>query len=166
MIPAGLTQPLRFTASFPNETLAEQTKALLDGGIDFATFCYRITSLVFPLESSAMCNKKAVQCTASFVISVHCFVQARQCTATTKATLTSGFLVAHCARDSGGMVGFCARRAQKALFQTHSALTDAVFYTKILDSNSPDFFGNFAADFGHAFDKDSKIVLKKPMNLK
>ena len=64
------------------------------------------------------------------------------------------------------MVGFCARRAQKALFQTHSALTDTVFYTKILDSNSPDFFGNFAADFGHAFDKDSKIVLKKPMNLK
>ena len=50
--------------------------------------------------------------------------------------------------DPGGMVGFCARRAQKALFQTHSALTDTVFYTKILDSNSPDFFGNFAADFG------------------
>ena len=63
-------------------------------------------------------------------------------------------------RDSGGMVGFCARRAQRALFQTHSALTDAVFYTKILGSKSPDFFGNFAADFGHAFDKDSKIVLK------
>lgn len=33
--------------------------------------------------------------------------------------------------DPGGMVGFCARRAQRALFQTHSALTDAVFYTKI-----------------------------------
>ena len=33
--------------------------------------------------------------------------------------------------DSGGMVGFCVRRAQRALFQTHSALTDAVFYTKI-----------------------------------
>ena len=66
----------------------------------------------------------------------------------TKATQKSGFLVAHCARDSAGMVGFCARRAQKALFQTHSALTDTVFYTKILDSNSPDFFGNFAADFG------------------
>ena len=49
-----------------------------------------------------MCNKKAVLCTAFFVISVHCFVQARQCTATTKATLMSGFLVAHCARDSGG----------------------------------------------------------------
>ena len=32
---------------------------------------------VFPLESSAMCNKKA--------------------------TLASGFLVAHCARDSGGI---------------------------------------------------------------
>ena len=65
-----------------------------------------------------------------------------------KSHSLSGFLVAHCARDSGGMVGFCARRAQKALFQTHSALTDTVFYTKILDSNSPDFFGNFAADFG------------------
>ena len=77
-----------------------------------------------------MCNKKTVLCTASFVISVHCFVQALQCTETTKATLASGFLVAHCARDSGGMVGFCARRVQKALFQTHSALTDAVFYTK------------------------------------
>ena len=115
----------------------------------------------FPLESSAMCNKKAVLCTAFFVISVHCFVQARQCTATTKATHKSGFLVAHCARDSGGMVGFCARRAQRALFQTHSALTDAIFYTKILGSNSPDFFGNFTADFGHDFDKDSKIVLKK-----
>ena len=57
----------------------------------------------FPLESSAMCNKKAVLCTAFFVISVHCFVQARQCTATTKATHKSGFLVAHCARDSGGI---------------------------------------------------------------
>lgn len=78
--------------------------------------------------------------------------------------LTSLYFLFFC--DSGGMVGFCARRAQKALFQTHSALTDAVFYTKILDSNSPDFFGNFAADFGHAFDKDSKIVLKKLMNLK
>ena len=39
--------------------------------------------------------------------------------------------VAHYARDSAGMVGFCDRRAQRALFQTHSALTDAVFYTKI-----------------------------------
>ena len=49
-----------------------------------------------------------------------------------KSHSLSGFLVAHCARDSGGMVGFCARRAQRALFQTHSALTDAVFYTKNL----------------------------------
>ena len=68
-------------------------------GIDAAASLY----CVFPLESSAMCNKKAVLCTASFVISVHCFVQARQCTATTKATHKSGFLVAHCARDSGGI---------------------------------------------------------------
>ena len=34
--------------------------------------------------------------------------------------------------DPGGMVGFCARRAQRALFQTHSALTDAVFYTDFI----------------------------------
>jgi len=40
-------------------------------------------------------------------------------------------VVAVCRSDSGGMVGFCVRRAQRALFQTHSALTDAVFYTKI-----------------------------------
>ena len=66
----GLTQPLRFTASFPNETLAEQTKALLDGGIDFATFCYRITSLVFPLASSDI-NKhhwQVLQSRISFAI--------------------------------------------------------------------------------------------------
>ena len=50
-----------------------------------------------------MCNKKAVLYTASFVISEHCFVQARQCSETTKATLSSGFLVAHCSRDSGGI---------------------------------------------------------------
>lgn len=30
-----------------------------------------------------------------------------------------------------GMVGFCARRAQRTLFQTHSALTDEGFYTII-----------------------------------
>ena len=60
--------------------------------------------------------------------------------------VTSLYLLFFC--ESGGMGGFCARRAQKALFQTHSALTDAVFYTKILDSKSPDFFGTFAADFG------------------
>ena len=95
-----------------------------------------------------MCNKRAVLRTAPFIIRVTICEQAPIVTLTTKATLASGSLVAHCARDSGGMVGFCARRAQKALFQTHSALTDTVFYTKILDSNSPDFFGNFAADFG------------------
>ena len=32
--------------------------------------------------------------------------------------------------DSGGMAGFCARRTHRALFECHSALTDAVFYTK------------------------------------
>ncbi len=31
--------------------------------------------------------------------------------------------------DPAGMVGFCARRTQRALFECHSALTDAVFYT-------------------------------------
>ena len=66
----------------------------------------------------------------------------------TKQTTEANLLRLLLKSDSVGMVGFCARRAQKALFQTHSALTDTVFYTKILDSNSPDFFGNFAADFG------------------
>ena len=37
--------------------------------------------------------------------------------------------------DSAGMVGFCARRAQRALFQTHSALTDAVFYTEFFNEH-------------------------------
>ena len=86
---------------------------------------------VFPLESSAMCNKKAVLCTAFFVIRATICEQAPIVALTTKATLASGFLVAHCARDSVGMVGFCTRRAQRPLFQTHSALADAVFYTKI-----------------------------------
>ena len=40
--------------------------------------------------------------------------------------------------DSGGMVGFCARRAQRALFQTHSALTDAVSTLKFQGSNMHD----------------------------
>ena len=42
----------------------------------------------FPLESSAMCNKKAVLCTASFVISEHCIVQARQCSEKQKPPLS------------------------------------------------------------------------------
>lgn len=79
-----------------------------------------------------MCNKKAVLCTAPFIIRTTICEQAPIVVLITKATLASGFLVAHCARDSVGMVGFCTRRAQRALFQTHSALTDAVFYTKIL----------------------------------
>ena len=58
---------------------------------------------VFPLESSAKHNKKAVLSTAIFVLLTHCFVQARQCVLKTKATLSSGFLVALCARDSGGI---------------------------------------------------------------
>ena len=37
--------------------------------------------------------------------------------------------------DPVGMVGFCARRAQRALFQTHSALTDAVFYTEFFNEH-------------------------------
>ena len=71
----------------------------LSGGIDAAAMLY----CVFPLESSAERNKKAVQCTADFVLLTHCFVQARQCVLKTKATLASGFLVALCARDSGGI---------------------------------------------------------------
>ena len=69
------------------------------GGIDAAASLY----CVFPLESSAMCNKKAVLCTAFFVIRATICEQAPIVAFTTKATLASGFLVAHCARDSGGI---------------------------------------------------------------
>ena len=58
---------------------------------------------VFPLESSAKHNKKAVQCTAIFVISATFCDQVPTVADTTKATLLSGFLVALCARDSGGI---------------------------------------------------------------
>ena len=58
---------------------------------------------VFPLESSAKRNKKAVQCTAVFVISATFCEQVPTVADTTKATLLSGFLVALCARDSGGI---------------------------------------------------------------
>ena len=94
------------------------------GGIDFASlvfYCvgsaitkqggcalYRIDAVaslycVFPWESSAMCNKKAVLRTAPFIIRVTICEQAPIVTLTTKATLASGSLVAHCARDSGGI---------------------------------------------------------------
>ena len=49
-----------------------------------------------------MCNKKAVLRTAPFIIRVTICEQAPIVTLTTKATLASGSLVAHCARDSGG----------------------------------------------------------------
>ena len=58
---------------------------------------------VFSLESSAKHNKKAVQCTAVFVIRATICEQAPIVPFTTKATLLSGFLVALCARDSGGI---------------------------------------------------------------
>ena len=69
------------------------------GGIDAAASLY----CVFPLESSAMCNKKAVLCTAPFIIRATICEQAPIVALITKATLASGFLVAHCARDSGGI---------------------------------------------------------------
>ena len=75
----------------------------LSGRIDAVAMLY----CVFPLESSAKRNKKAVQCTADFVLLTHCFVQARQCVLKTKATPSSGFLVALCARDSGGWSDVC-----------------------------------------------------------
>ena len=50
-----------------------------------------------------MCNKKAVLCTAFFVIIATICEQAPIVVLITKATLASGFLVAHCARDSGGI---------------------------------------------------------------
>ena len=58
---------------------------------------------VFPLESSAKHNKKAVQCTADFVIRATICEQAPIVPLTTKATRMSGFIVALCARDSGGI---------------------------------------------------------------
>ena len=51
----------------------------------------------FPLESSAMCNKKAVLFTAFFVIIATICEQAPIVVLITKATRKSGFLVAHCA---------------------------------------------------------------------
>ena len=59
------------------------------GGIDAAASLY----CVFPLESSAKRNKKAVRCTAVFVLLTHCFVQARQCVLKTKATRRVAFLL-------------------------------------------------------------------------
>ena len=58
------------------------------GGIDAAATLY----CVFPLESSAKHNKKAVQCTAVFVIRATICEQAPIVPLTTKATLASGFL--------------------------------------------------------------------------
>ena len=68
------------------------------GGIDAAATLY----CVFPLDSSAKHNKKAVLSTAVFVISATFCEQVPTVADTTKATLASGFLVALCARDSGG----------------------------------------------------------------
>ena len=69
------------------------------GGIDVAaTLC-----CVFPLESSAKHNNKAVLSTAIFVISATFCEQVHTVADTTKATRKSGFLVALCARDSGGI---------------------------------------------------------------
>ena len=93
-----------------------------------ATTRYRAPLNAFPLGSSAECNEKAV--TAILVTRATIRERAPIVALTTKATPSSGFLVALCARDSGGMASFCARRTHKALFECHSALTDAVFYTK------------------------------------
>ena len=59
------------------------------GGIDAAASLY----CVFPLESSAELNKKAVLSTAVFVISATFCEQVPTVADTTKATLPSGFLV-------------------------------------------------------------------------
>ena len=96
VIPAGLatTHPLDASLNaFPARNLG------LSSGIDAAATLY----CVFPLESSAKRNKKAVQCTADFVISATFCEQVPTVADTTKATLSSGFLVALCARDSGGV---------------------------------------------------------------
>ena len=80
VIPAGLATALPMVASlnaFPARNLG------LSGGIDAAASLY----CVFPLESSAMCNKKAVLRTAPFIIRVTICEQAPIVTLTTKATL-------------------------------------------------------------------------------
>ena len=85
---------------------------LIWGEIDAVASLY----CVVPLESSAMCNKKAVRRTAPFIIRVTICEQATIVTLTTKATLASGSLVAHCARDSGGGGGVaCLPQCLKAL---------------------------------------------------
>ena len=71
----------------------------LFGGIDAAATLY----CVFPLESLAERNKKAVLGTAIFVIRATIRERAPIVALTTKATPSSGFLVAFCARDSGGI---------------------------------------------------------------
>ena len=69
-----------------------------------ATALPMVASLnAFPLESSAKHNKKAVLGTAIFVIRATICERAPIVAHTTKATLSSGFLVALCARDSGGI---------------------------------------------------------------
>ena len=101
---AGLatTHPLDASLNaFPARNLG------LSGRIDAAAMLY----CVFPLESSAKRNKKAVLSTAIFVIRATICEQAPIVPLTTKATRMSGFLVALCARDSGGM-GDCCYDAQ------------------------------------------------------
>ena len=84
------------------------------GGIDAAAMLY----CVFPLESSAKRNKKAVLSTAIFVISATFCEQVPTVADTTKATLASGFLVALCARDSGGGESMaCLSQTLKALWK-------------------------------------------------
>lgn len=100
-------------------------KSIDNGEIDAAASLY----CVFPLESSAICNKKAVLCTASFVISVHCFVQARQCTVTTKATHWVAFLLRIAlvipAVEVVWLVGLKhSKRCASCSICTHTALTD------------------------------------------
>ena len=64
-----------------------------------------------------MCNTKAVLRTAPFIIRVTICEQAPIATLTTKATRKSGFLVAHCARDSGGGGGVaCWSQTLKVLY--------------------------------------------------
>ena len=67
-----------------------------------------------------MYNKKAVLCTAFFVIRATICEQAPTVALITKATLTSGFLVAHCARDSGGVR---THDPQLTVYQSFSAIT-------------------------------------------
>ena len=83
--------------------LPHGTSAMCNGGIGYSADHGLLRLTPLPHGTSAMCNKKAVQCTAVFVVRATICEQVPIVPLTTKATLSSGFLVAHCSRDPGGI---------------------------------------------------------------